>query len=953
LFGSQQNAHVRAVRADLLLEREGELRALEVALEASAGSRGRLLLIEGPAGIGKSSLLDVAIASARARRLGVLKARGSPLEREFAFGVVRQLLASSPVAAGCEREDLLTGDAALAAPLLAAGPDSDLGGARNEQSLFGYLHGLYWLVATLAERGPLLLSVDDAHWADEASVLFLHYLAQRLDGLEVILLVALREGEPWPGDAGPAAELRAHPDVTLLRPARLSDRAVAELVRKALPDAPDEFCDACSAATAGNPFYLRELLTSAAADGVPPTASGARRLAGLDHRRIARSVLARLGRMPTSRRSLATAVAIAGDGVTLRDAAELAVLAHDEAAAAADELAATDVLLAGEPLSFAHPIVREAIYADVASANRADLHLRAARLFRDRGTAPETIAAQLLGAGRHGDAWVVTALREAAREARARGAQDAAASFLRRALEEPPGPAVRPHVLHELGASSALSGDAEGGITWLTEASQELEPGVERATAALMLAQLLLLSGQAEQAVHLLERTLSELPASEVAMRARLETYIVAAGLMSLEARSLVGPNRAALAEATLGQDRLLLAARAMETALGETPALKAVQLAERALDGGRLLAEEGPESPAFQMAATALHFAQQLEAAHRILTEELANARMRASLIGFGCASCWRSDVNRRLGRIADAEADARAFFDVAADSVPALVPVAMASLAEALGERGELQEARSLLDRVELSPAMPGPAFYYIHLPYTRARVLLECGEREEALASLRECERLEEAWEYRTPATTQWRADAAIALREADPIEARRLAAEELERARAFDTPLAVGVALRAAGLVAEGGRGRELLGESVAVLEPSPAHLDLARSLVELGAALRRANRRREAREPLARGMDLARRCGALALAERAHHELRATGARPRKLVLSGAESLTASELRVCELAADGLSNPEIAQQLYLTRKTVETHLGHAYRKLGISSRDRLTAALEGR
>ena len=131
----------------------------------------------------------------------------------------------------------------------------------------------------------------------------------------------------------------------------------------------------------------------------------------------------------------------------------------------------------------------------------------------------------------------------------------------------------------------------------------------------------------------------------------------------------------------------------------------------------------------------------------------------------------------------------------------------------------------------------------------------------------------------------------------------------------------------------------------------VLEPSPARLELARSLVELGAAMRRVNHRRQAREPLAHGMELARRCGAAALVQRAHHELRATGARPRKIVLTGVEFLTASELRVCQLAANGLSNPEIAQQLYLTRKTVETHLGHAYRKLGISSRNRLTAALE--
>jgi DNA-binding CsgD family transcriptional regulator len=237
-------------------------------------------------------------------------------------------------------------------------------------------------------------------------------------------------------------------------------------------------------------------------------------------------------------------------------------------------------------------------------------------------------------------------------------------------------------------------------------------------------------------------------------------------------------------------------------------------------------------------------------------------------------------------------------------------------------------------------------------VHLcfPAIPARVRLARGEREAALADLRECERLEEAWGIRTPAMTQWRADAAVALRGTEPAEARRLASEELERARAFDTPLARGVALRAAGLVEEGERGLELLRESGAALEQSPARLELARSVIELGAALRRARRYREARAPLRRGMDLARACGALALAERAHVELRATGAKRRKLVLSGAESLTPSERRVCELAADGLSNPEIAQQLYVTRKTVETHLGHAYSKLDISSREGLGTAL---
>ncbi|MGH2985564.1 MAG: helix-turn-helix transcriptional regulator, partial [Solirubrobacterales bacterium] len=148
-----------------------------------------------------------------------------------------------------------------------------------------------------------------------------------------------------------------------------------------------------------------------------------------------------------------------------------------------------------------------------------------------------------------------------------------------------------------------------------------------------------------------------------------------------------------------------------------------------------------------------------------------------------------------------------------------------------------------------------------------------------------------------------------------------------------------------------LSASSDEGPELLRESERVLAPSPARLEHARTLVELGAALRRAGRRRDARDPLRRGLDLARGGGALLLAERAQVELRASGARPRRLRLTGIESLTPSERRVAELAAGGLTNREVAERLYVTKKTVETHLGHVYRKLEITSRKELGGALE--
>jgi DNA-binding CsgD family transcriptional regulator len=178
--------------------------------------------------------------------------------------------------------------------------------------------------------------------------------------------------------------------------------------------------------------------------------------------------------------------------------------------------------------------------------------------------------------------------------------------------------------------------------------------------------------------------------------------------------------------------------------------------------------------------------------------------------------------------------------------------------------------------------------------------------------------------------------------------DEESARREAGTALAVARHWGTAGAVGAALRACGLVAETGEMIELLREAAAALERSPQKLEQARALVDLGAALRRHGERVAAREPLRHGLDLAHACGGLGLAERAREELTATGVRVRRDAQSGVDSLTPSERRIVERAAAGSSNREIAQALFVTVKTVEMHLGHAYRKLGISSRSELAA-----
>jgi len=238
---------------------------------------------------------------------------------------------------------------------------------------------------------------------------------------------------------------------------------------------------------------------------------------------------------------------------------------------------------------------------------------------------------------------------------------------------------------------------------------------------------------------------------------------------------------------------------------------------------------------------------------------------------------------------------------------------------------------------------------------IPAARGRLRLAQGRAADALADFQACEALfsTDAWgmPIRDTGYLHARSGAALALlRLGHRRQAGQLADAELADVRVFGAPRALGIALRAAGLARRGPEGLALLRESVAALDRSPALLERARSLAELGAALRRDGQRSAARDPLARALDLAARCGARPLAARARDELRAAGARPRRPWRTGVDALTPSELRVARLAAEGRSNREIAGELYVTLKAVEGHLARVYAKLGIDGRGQLAHAL---
>jgi DNA-binding CsgD family transcriptional regulator len=269
---------------------------------------------------------------------------------------------------------------------------------------------------------------------------------------------------------------------------------------------------------------------------------------------------------------------------------------------------------------------------------------------------------------------------------------------------------------------------------------------------------------------------------------------------------------------------------------------------------------------------------------------------------------------------------------------------------LIDVLVERGELEEAERLVEAE--GPDAEWPQLWQCGLLLgSRGRLRIAQSRIEDGVGDLLEWGRRIAPWRPRNPSSAPWRSEAAVGLAMLGRTEeAVNLVQWELGHARAIGSSRALGVALRAAGVVEGGEKGVELLREAVVVLEGADAELERARALTDLGAMLRRHGSRVAAREPLRRGLDLATKCGATVLAGRAREELVTAGARPRRDALSGREALTPRELSAARLAAEGMSNREIAQALFVTLRTVELHLSNAYGKLNIQSRQELPDVL---
>jgi DNA-binding CsgD family transcriptional regulator len=937
-----------------LLEREKELAAVADGIGAAGEGTGSVLLFEGPAGIGKSELLSAARAQAAGRGLDVLSARGGELERGFGFGVVRQLFERRVAGASAgERRKLLDGAASLSGPALgledvqvtpAASPltTGDPAASTN--------HGLYWLLVNLCERRPVLLSVDDLHWADAASVRWLIYVARRVEELPVLVAGAIRAGEPAI-DPALLANLSDQRSVQVIKPRALSEAAATALIRSRLgKDADPEFSAASHHVTGGNPLLLAELVDAVRDDSIPPTRDSVATIEALAPETISRSILLRLARLAPGAEPLARAVAVLGSEAKLRHAAALADLDHDTAARAADDLAEASILAPGRPLRFAHPLLRAAVYEQIPQTERALAHSRAAHLLSAEGGGAETVAAQAIHAEPAGDPEIAAMLDRAAQDAVAGGAPDTAIAYLRRALIEPPPAALRPGMLRNLILAGITAGD------WSACDGISEDPVAELAgDDAGLVASIPVLAPWHFAVARFDEGTVLVERAIEAALRIGDQSAAVQSQLQLLsvvqidpeEALERLDRHAAGLDPGSIDQ-RLWLASRAWWQHFRGGPAREAAGFARQAAAGGALLAEFSA-SPTFGQALLVLLRADELDEAEPLIDVILDSARQRGSGQLFAVGVGLRAQLALRRGEVTGAAEDARRSLEVIREQGIAIgLPLATAWLVDPLLEQGKLAEADEEL-RVS---GLDGPVmnhYWFTPVRFSRGRLRIAQGRIEEGIEDLRANLRRH----GRTyPASTPVASEIALALArlDRDPDEVARLVDWELETAREWGTPRGIGVALRAKGLIEGREAGIELLRKAAATLASSPARHEHSRALADLGAALRRENHRAEAREVLKEALDLAHRCGAAAIAERARSELSATGARPRRETLTGIDSLTPSELRVARMAAEGMGNKEIAQALFVTVKTVETHLGHVYPKLGISSRKELPTAL---
>ncbi|MFG2957667.1 ATP-binding protein [Streptomyces sp. NPDC048291] len=873
-----------------LWEREEDIAAVTEALDVLCADRstaGHLLVIRGEAGLGKTALLAETRRIAERRGCTVWSTRGVETLRSVPFHVVRQLLQPALVSLLPEEAREYLGDwYEIAGPALGITDPGD-----RQADPQGVCDGLVAAVRRLAKRDwPLVLLVDDAHWADQETLAWLAAFVERLDDLSVLVLVARRPGEVSGDSARHLDAVAAAAGRPVRTVSALTPDATAGLTRATLGEHADApFCREVWAVTGGNPYETVELLAKVQDSEVEPVEARAGELRALNRSARGGGLVTRLEGLGVDATRFAWAAAILGTGITVDLVAQLASMAVDDAERCAELLRTARIVTAPDPagsrthtgdLEFVHPLIATAVYNSIPAAMCTAMHGIAAQIVLDDGRGIAEASRHLLKVHPDDDEELVEQLRDAAKEHLAVGAPDAARRCLERALREPPLPEVHARVLYELGCATLLTNPA---VTIGHLQSALGMPGLsgpERVDAVFRLSQALLHNDQLEEAVRAVEAEAARHEEGPAKLRLQAVQFMWE-GIAGEAVSARRSERLAELAATCTGRDnseRALLMLRGFDLLIQGESAEEVVELCDRALVNGRLApglgwtdSEWGIEL--LLMLANSYVYTDRLDRAESLYNEALRAYESSGWSGGhLALAHAYVGLGHRRRGRLRDAETSLRESLRIA-ERVGRRLPLywtATCNLVDTLLARGHVQQAWETAEQYGFAP--PYPSTIVMPDPRSvRGRLLLAVGRTEEAVNELEAAEKAATARGHFNPVVVPWTLDLARALAGEDPVRAAQLAADARRQAERFGTDTAIGEALRCAAALETGQRQVRLASQAVAYLEASPCQYEHAAARVEYGIAARSV-------AELNRGLALARSCGADGLVAQAREVL---------------------------------------------------------------------------
>ncbi|NYV77772.1 AAA family ATPase, partial [Streptomyces sp. UH6] len=778
---TEERPGMRADGSALLWERDEEVAAIERAVETLCTGRapaGRLLVLRGEAGLGKTALLTEAHRIAELHGCTVWSARGGETLRSVPYNVVRQLLQPALLALLPEEAREYLGDwYDITGPALGIAPPG--GGQPDPGSV---CDGLVAAVRRLARREyPLVLLVDDAHWADLETLRWLTELCARLEDTSVLVLVACRTGELGEERAGYLDRIvEAAGPVASLR--SLTPQATAGLTRATVGEhADDPFCREVWAVTGGNPYETVELLAKVRDAEIEPVEASAHELRDLNRSARGGGLVSRLDKLGIEATRFAWAAAILGTGITVDLVARLATLQPSAAERCAGILCEARILTTPDPLNqqaadgeleFTHPLIESAVYNSIPDSLRTAMHGIAAQVVTDSGRGAAAASRHLLQVHPDDDEEVVEQLREAARAHLAVGAPAAARACLERALREPPSPESHPRVLYELGCATLLTAPA---VTIGHLRSALALPGLdvaERVDAVVRLSQALLHNDQVAEAI----RTVTAEASRHEHGPARLRLQACRFLWQSIHAAGTDSPGRsrhlADLAAACTGRDdaeRALLIVHGFDVLMRGGDADEVVAICDRALVNGRLApglgwTESGWGFELPLMIASIYAYTDRLDRAEALFSEAVREYETAGWSGGHVSLSYgYLGLALRRRGRLREAESTLRESLRLA-DRVGHRLPLhwtAFCNLVDTLIARGRPDEAMEVAERYQFGAPYPST----ILLPDARSvrgRLLLAVGRTEEGIEELEAAGRTAAERGHRNHLVAPWAAD-----------------------------------------------------------------------------------------------------------------------------------------------------------------------------------------------